>query len=80
MRNLTRIVTMSATSLVLLIGAACGQTQEEAEGEAAPAAEDVSDEGQSQDADDEGAGDEGDDDEGADDEGDDDEGDDDEGN
>ena len=76
MRNLTRIVTMSATSLVLLIGAACGQTQEEAEGEAAPAAEDVSDEGQSQDADDEGAGDVGnDDDEGADDEGaDDDEG------
>ena len=61
---------MSATSLVLLISAACGQTQEEAEGEAAPAAEDVSDEGQSQGADDEGA----DDDEGDDDEGDDDEG------
>ena len=77
MRNLTTIVTMSAASLVLLIGAACGQDQDEAGGEA-PAAEDTSDEGQSQGADDE-DGDEDGDDEGDDDEGDD-EGDDDEGN
>ena len=58
MRNLTTIVTMSAASLVLLIGAACGQAQDETGGEA-PAAEDTSDEGQSQGADDEDGDDEG---------------------
>ena len=55
MRNLTSLVSMSAASLMLLIGAACNQAQEEAEGEAAPAAEATSDEGQSEDADDEDA-------------------------
>ncbi len=64
MRNLTTLITTGVASLVLLIGAGCSQAQEEAGGEAAPAAEDVSEEGQSQDADDEGADDEGADDEG----------------
>ena len=60
MRNLTTLITTGVASLVLLIGAGCSQAQEEAGDEAAPAAEDVSDEG----ADDEGADDEGADDEG----------------
>ncbi len=60
MRNLTTLITMSVASLMLLIGAGCSQAQEEAEGEAATAAEDTSDEGQSQDADEEDADEEGD--------------------
>jgi len=55
MRNLTTLITMSVASLMLLIGVACSQAQEEAEGEAATEAEDTSDEGQSQDADEEDA-------------------------
>ena len=42
MRDLTRIVTMSAASLVLLIGAGCSQAPEETAGEAAPVVDEES--------------------------------------